>query len=84
MEFALELAEIAPELGLAAALAWRYPRGAPLFIFLAAATALQRVVSSAHYPSDTTFGAAVGLVAAAACLGAGSPRSAALAGSNPA
>lgn len=70
--------------GLAAALAWRYPRGVPLFIFLAAATALQRVVSSAHYPSDTAFGAAVGLVAAAACLGAGSPRSATLAGSNAA
>lgn len=55
--------------GLAAALAWRYPHGWPLFAALAAATALQRVVTSAHYPSDVACGAAVGLVAAACCLG---------------
>lgn len=70
--------------GLAAALAWRYPRGLPLFMVLAAATALQRVVSSAHYPSDTAFGAAVGIVAAAACLGSGTPPAATLAGSEAA
>lgn len=55
--------------GLAAALAWRYPHGWPLFAFLAAATATQRVVTSAHYPSDVACGAAVGLIAAACCLG---------------
>jgi len=55
--------------GLAAALAWRYPHGWPLFAFLAAATATQRVVSSAHYPSDVACGAAVGLLGAAVCLG---------------
>lgn len=55
--------------GLAAALAWRYPHGWPLFAFLAAATAIQRVVTSAHYPSDVACGAAVGLIAAACCLG---------------
>lgn len=55
--------------GLAAALAWRYPHGWPLFAFLAAATAVQRVVASAHYPSDVACGAAVGLIAAACCLG---------------
>lgn len=70
--------------GLAAALTWRYPRGVPLFMLLAAATALQRVVSSAHYPSDTAFGAAVGIVAAVACLGPGSPSPASLAGSGDA
>jgi membrane-associated phospholipid phosphatase len=55
--------------GLAAALSWRYPHGTPLFAALAATAALQRVVTSAHYPSDVAFGAAVGLAAAAACLG---------------
>ncbi|MFM8290799.1 MAG: phosphatase PAP2 family protein [Planctomycetia bacterium] len=55
--------------GLAAALAWRYPHGRPLFVFLAAATACQRVLSSAHYPSDVACGAAVGLLGAAICLG---------------
>jgi membrane-associated phospholipid phosphatase len=61
--------------GLAAALSWRYPHGTLLFAGLAAATALQRVVTSAHYPSDVAFGAAVGVAAAAACLGASrSPR----------
>ena len=55
--------------GLAAALAWRYPHGWPLFAFLAAATAAQRVISSAHYPSDVACGAAVGLLGAALCLG---------------
>jgi membrane-associated phospholipid phosphatase len=55
--------------GLAAALSWRYPHGWPLFALLAAATAVQRVVTSAHYPSDVACGAAVGLIAAACCLG---------------
>lgn len=55
--------------GLAAALTWRYPHGAPLFAMLAAAAALQRVVTSAHYPSDVACGAAIGLIGAACCLG---------------
>jgi membrane-associated phospholipid phosphatase len=55
--------------GLAAALAWRYPHGWVLFALLAAATATQRVVTSAHYPSDVACGAAVGLIGAACCLG---------------
>lgn len=59
--------------GLAAALAWRYPHGAWLFAGLAAATAVQRVVTSAHYPSDAAFGAAIGLIAAACCLGGPRP-----------
>ncbi|MFM8734865.1 MAG: phosphatase PAP2 family protein [Pirellulales bacterium] len=54
--------------GLATALASRYPHATPLFAALAAATAAQRVVSSAHYPSDVCFGAAIGVLAAAGCL----------------
>lgn len=56
--------------GLAAALAWRYPRGRWLFAFLALAAAAQRVASSAHYPSDVFFGASLGLVCAAAVINA--------------
>jgi len=58
--------------GLAAALSWRYPRGAVFFTVVAAAAALQRVVSSAHYPSDVAFGAALGLAGAALILGTSS------------
>ncbi len=59
--------------GLATALAWKYPHGLPVFVALAAGAAAQRVVSSAHYPSDVAFGAAVGVAAAAACLGRSLP-----------
>ena len=54
---------------LAAALAWRYPHGASVFAVIAALAAAQRVSSSAHYPSDIAFGAAVGLLAASVWLG---------------
>jgi membrane-associated phospholipid phosphatase len=53
----------------AAALAWRYPHGTTVFFVGATLAALQRVSSSAHYPSDIAFGAAVGLVAASVWLG---------------
>ena len=55
--------------GLAAALAWKYPRGTWFFVALAAAAAAQRVASLAHYPSDVLMGAAVGLLSAAFLLG---------------
>jgi len=55
--------------GLAAALSWKYPHGTWLFCLLAASAAAQRVASSAHYPSDTFMGAALGLACAAAILG---------------
>jgi len=55
--------------GFAAALAWRYPRAAVLFAVIATLAAAQRVVSSAHYPSDVACGAAIGLCGAALCLG---------------
>lgn len=53
----------------AAALAWRYPHGSTVFAACALLAALQRVSSSAHYPSDIAFGAAVGLLAASVWLG---------------
>jgi membrane-associated phospholipid phosphatase len=54
--------------GFAAALAWRYPRGRWLFIAVAVSAALQRIVTSAHYPSDVCFGAALGLLGASMFL----------------
>jgi membrane-associated phospholipid phosphatase len=55
--------------GLAAALAWRYPRGVMLFVAFAVSAALQRVATSAHYPSDVCLGAALALAGAAIFLG---------------
>lgn len=55
--------------GFAAALGWRYRHAAPAFAALAGLAALQRVATSAHYPSDVAFGAAVGLLGAALSLG---------------
>lgn len=60
--------------GLAAALAWRYPRGRGFFAVFALMAMAQRVVSSAHFPSDTCFGAALGLVGAAWFLGPAAER----------
>jgi membrane-associated phospholipid phosphatase len=59
--------------GLAAALAWKYPRGAWLFAAWAISVALQRVATSAHYPSDVCAGAALGLSIAAYVLGNATP-----------
>ena len=50
--------------GFAAALAWKYPRGRIYFAIFAAMAASQRIVSSAHFPSDACFGAARGLIGA--------------------
>lgn len=54
--------------GLFAALAWRYPRGRWMFLIFAVSAALQRVATSAHFPSDICFGAAFGLAGAALFL----------------
>lgn len=59
--------------GLAAALGWKYPQGRPAFAALATLSAVQRVATSAHYPSDVCFGAAIGLAAAAVLVGGGPP-----------
>jgi membrane-associated phospholipid phosphatase len=61
--------------GLCAALAWRYPRGRWLFLVFATSAALQRVATSAHYPSDVCFGAALGLLGAALFLADGTSAS---------
>lgn len=47
--------------GLACTLAVLYPRGRWLFASVAAMACLQRVVASAHYPSDVAWGAAIGV-----------------------
>ena len=54
--------------GLAAVLSWRYPAGRWLFSALATTACLQRLASSAHYPSDVCFGAALGLLVTWAAL----------------
>lgn len=54
--------------GFAAALAWKYPRGRIFFAIFAVMAASQRVVSSAHFPSDACFGMALGLVGASLFL----------------
>ena len=51
--------------GLAAALSWRYPRARGFFATFAIMAAGQRVMSSAHFPSDICFGLALGLAGAA-------------------
>jgi membrane-associated phospholipid phosphatase len=52
----------ATAVGLAIGLAWLYPRGRWLFAGMAVLVASQRVVSGAHYCSDTLVGMAVGWV----------------------
>lgn len=70
--------------GLAAALGWMYPRGRVAFMLLALTSAAQRVVTSAHYPSDVCFGAAIGVTAAALLIGGEPPWRPAVAGSETA
>jgi membrane-associated phospholipid phosphatase len=57
--------------GFAAALAFRYPHAAWFFAVVCLGAMLQRLVSSAHYPSDVFCGTAIGLLGAALCLGGG-------------
>lgn len=53
---------------LAAVLGWRWPWCLPLAVPLALLASLQRLVFSAHYPSDVACGAALGLLGAALLL----------------
>ena len=62
--------------GFAAALASRYQHAAWFFVAVGLGAIAQRLVSSAHYPSDALCGAGLGLLGAALCLGGGSPRQA--------
>ncbi len=43
----------------ALAMFWLYPRGGILYFFIAFGVMCQRVISGAHYPSDTFVGAAI-------------------------
>ncbi len=61
-------AHTATAVGLALVLCWLYPRGRLLFTAFAAAVAAQRVLGSAHFPSDVLAGAAVGWWCAFAVL----------------
>jgi len=58
----------AQAVAMAAALAWRYPRGRSLFIFFAVLACTQRIVAGAHFLSDVFWGAAIGLSVAALML----------------
>ncbi|MBN2022182.1 MAG: phosphatase PAP2 family protein [Pirellulales bacterium] len=64
-------AHVATAVGLAFALAWLYPRGRGYFAVLAVLVGGQRIESTAHFPSDVFFGAALGCLAATVCLGEG-------------
>lgn len=57
-------AHTATAVGLAAALAWRYPRARVFLFSMAALVAAHRVTGGAHFLSDTFCGAAVGYVVA--------------------
>lgn len=67
-------AHTATAMGLAIVLASFYPRGRTLFFVFAAAVAVQRVLGSAHYPSDVFVGAAVGWLCAVPVMSIGVPR----------
>lgn len=55
--------------GFAAAASCRYPHATVFFAVVALAAMAQRLFSAAHFPSDVCFGACLGLLGAAACLG---------------
>ena len=52
-------AHTATATGLAIGLTWLYPHGKHWFMVLALLATFQRIVSQAHHPSDTFFGAAI-------------------------
>ncbi len=58
----------ATAIGFALGLAWLFPRGRGMFLAVAVLASLQRVISAAHWPSDTLAAAAVALGVGAFCL----------------
>jgi undecaprenyl-diphosphatase len=58
---------------LASGLSWFYPRGRALFMGLALFTAIQRVLHTAHYLSDTIAGLAIGVTVTRSVLAARLP-----------
>jgi hypothetical protein len=63
-------AHTATAVGLAVMLSHLYPRGRWYFGILAFLVAAQRVVSSAHFPSDVCAGAAIGWIVGIVCVDA--------------
>ncbi|WP_010584149.1 phosphatase PAP2 family protein [Schlesneria paludicola] len=61
--------------GLAVVLTSAYPRGRWLFVAMAILVGMQRIVSSAHFPSDVFAGAAVGWIVGKASVSMMRPRS---------
>ena len=61
-------AHTATAVGLAAALAWCYPRARVFFFLMAALVGMQRVIGGAHFISDTFCGAAIASVVASFTL----------------
>jgi membrane-associated phospholipid phosphatase len=61
-------AHTATAIGLTMGLLWLYPAGRWFFPALTLLVACQRIESGAHYLSDVCFGAALGYLAATACL----------------
>lgn len=68
-------AHTATAIGLAVALAAAYPRGRVWFFVMAALVGLQRIQTSAHYPSDVLAGAAIGWIAGQLVLAWRQPQS---------
>ncbi|HET6423464.1 MAG TPA: phosphatase PAP2 family protein [Planctomycetaceae bacterium] len=66
-------AHTATAIGLAVALSAAYPRGRIWFFVMAALVGMQRVQTSAHFPSDVFAGAATGWIAAQLILAWRSP-----------
>ena len=54
--------------GLAVGLSWLYPKGKVLFFTFAVLIAWQRIVTEAHYLSDTICGAMLGIIISQLCL----------------
>jgi membrane-associated phospholipid phosphatase len=61
-------AHTATAVGLAVALSFLFPRGRWFFGLLAALVGVQRIVCSAHFPSDVFAGAAVGWIVSSVCV----------------
>jgi membrane-associated phospholipid phosphatase len=55
--------------GFACLLTWAWPSGRVAFLTLAFLTGLERIATSAHYPSDVFFGAALGWLVGMAFIG---------------
>lgn len=55
-------AHTASAFGFAAMLTWAFPKGRSIFLLLGFLVGVHRITTSAHFPSDVFFGAAVGWI----------------------